>query len=82
MYLLGLEINLPWFITGHATLLLLTGISMVIGSGSTKTSSPRQASSSGQALTGIATMAIGLSYLLTAYMPVAENQFLHASKTH
>lgn len=28
---------------------------------------------------GIAGLGLGLSYLSTSYMPIAENQFLHAS---
>ncbi|KAJ6545357.1 hypothetical protein B0H19DRAFT_1266806 [Mycena capillaripes] len=28
---------------------------------------------------GITTIALGMSYISTSYMPIAENQFLHAS---
>jgi hypothetical protein len=28
---------------------------------------------------GVATTGLGLSYLLTSYMPIEQNQFLHAS---
>lgn len=31
------------------------------------------------AMAGITTLAIGLGYLTTSYMPIEENQFLHAS---
>jgi hypothetical protein len=31
------------------------------------------------ALAGITTLAIGMAYLTTSYMPISENQFLHAS---
>jgi hypothetical protein len=76
MQLLGLQINLPWFMTAHAAFSLLAGVQMVVSR--PPRSSPHQKS---QALAGIATMAIGLSYFLTSYMPISENQFLHASKS-
>lgn len=70
----AIGINLPWFITIHATLLVITGVAMVLKQ------NPAPAKTQSQALLGIATTGLGLSYLLTSYMPVEQNQFLHASK--
>jgi hypothetical protein len=67
-----LPIHLPWFITVHAFGLVVLGLYLLFASSPSKPA--------GQApQLGIATIAIGLAYLFTAYMPIEENQWLHAS---
>ncbi|OJD15485.1 hypothetical protein AJ78_04249 [Emergomyces pasteurianus Ep9510] len=58
-------VNLPAPVLLHAL-----GLS-ALGAYLTFTKSP--------ATLGIATTGLGLSYLLTSYVPIEENQFLHAS---
>ena len=66
-------INLPWFITAHALGLLLIGSSTLL-----QRRRPHN-NSNNNALLGIATIALGLSYLATAYVPLELNAFLYAS---
>jgi hypothetical protein len=58
-------INLPFPIVVHAAVLVVYGIYLTFN---------RK-----PAALGITTLALGLSYLTTSYMPISENQFLHAS---
>lgn len=73
---LTLPINLPWFITLHASGLCLLGLSLIFNPSRANTPphSPRNTS-----LLGIATLGLGLAYFSTCYMPVEENAFLYAS---
>ncbi|RFU25528.1 hypothetical protein B7463_g10811, partial [Scytalidium lignicola] len=66
-------INLPWFVSLHAGGLALLGLRMLFRTGPV---SPKLDSS---AMLGITAVALGMSYLSTSYMPVEQNQFLHAS---
>ena len=68
-----LPIHLPWFITLHAVGFTALGLYFLF-------SAPPPGKPSGHTpQLGVATVAIGLAYLFTAYMPVEENQWLHAS---
>jgi hypothetical protein len=68
-----LPIHLPWFITLHAFGLLALGLYLLF------TTPPPGKPAGHTPQLGIATVAIGLAYLFTAYMPIEENQWLHAS---
>jgi membrane-associated PAP2 superfamily phosphatase len=68
-----LPIHLPWFITLHAGGFTVLGLYFLF-----KAPPPGKAAGHTPQL-GIATTAIGLAYLFTAYMPIEENQWLHAS---
>ncbi|KAF2668581.1 hypothetical protein BT63DRAFT_362951, partial [Microthyrium microscopicum] len=61
-------VNLPPLVLVHSIFLSLVGLRMVF-TNSAK-SSP---------MAGITMLAIGIAYLSTSYMPIAQNQFLHAS---
>lgn len=63
-------INLPLPILIHAVGLTLLGLYDAFRSHKSSSSTPTQ---------GIVTAGLGLGYLFTAYMPIAENQWLHAS---
>jgi hypothetical protein len=67
-------INLPTLIIIHSLFLSLAGLRMIFRQ-SAKPNRETEAS----AMAGITSLGIGLAYLSTSYMPVAENQFLHAS---
>jgi|ERR1700760_1246709 len=67
-------VNLPTLIILHALFLSLAGLRMIFR-GSTKPNRETEAS----AIAGITSFGIGLAYLTTSYMPISENQFLHAS---
>jgi hypothetical protein len=67
-------VNLPKWILAHAAFLGVFGLRMIFQR-SAKPSPEAEAS----AMFGITTMAISLGYLSTSYMPISENQFLHAS---
>ena len=68
-----LPIHLPWFITIHASGMTVLGLYLLF-----KAPPPGRPAGHTPQL-GIASVAIGLAYLFTAYMPVEENQWLHAS---
>jgi hypothetical protein len=68
-----LPIHLPWFITVHACGLTTLGLYFLFN-----VPPPGKLAGHTPQL-GIATVAIGLAYLFTAYMPVEENQWLYAS---
>lgn len=68
---LMLDINLPWPILAHALGLLVIGLAL--------TFLPPRPGSPPQSMLGISCLAIALAYLTTAYVPLAENVFLHAS---
>jgi hypothetical protein len=68
-------VNLPPLILAHSIFLLFLGLGMIFRSAPTKPSRELEASAMG----GITLLAIGIAYLVTSYMPIAENQFLHAS---
>jgi hypothetical protein len=70
------QINLPWFISLHACGFAALGLYYLFKS--SPTGGPARRASHTPAL-GIATFAVGVSYLFTAYMPIEENQFLHAT---
>ncbi|KAJ6553606.1 hypothetical protein DFH09DRAFT_1366214 [Mycena vulgaris] len=65
-------ILLPWPILLHALGLATLGCSMLLAK-------PTENAPEDTSTLGIVTIALGMSYLATSYMPVAENQFLHAS---
>jgi len=58
-------INLPFPIFVHAALLSVYGVYLTF--------------SRKPAGLGIATLGLGLSYFSTSYVPISQNQFLHAS---
>jgi len=64
-YSLAPTINLPFPILIHALGLVIIGVYLT---------SKRK-----PATLGIVTLALGLAYLTTSYMPIDQNQFLHAS---
>jgi hypothetical protein len=66
-------INLPWPILLHAFGLLGLGTIQIF-----RRSPPGRVSEL-TAMLGIATAALGLAYLSTAYMPLHQNAFLYAS---
>jgi hypothetical protein len=68
------QVNLPIIILLHSIFLSFTGLRMIFRS-SIKPNREAEAS----AMAGFTTLAIGLAYLTTSYMPISENQFLHAS---
>jgi hypothetical protein len=67
-------VNLPPLILIHSTFLILYGLKCIF-TRPTKQSTAAEA----VAMAGITTLGIGLAYTATAYMPISENQFLHAS---
>lgn len=68
----NIPVNLPWFITFHASGLCILGLSMIFA---TSTSPPKPPPT----ILGIATLGLGLSYFSTSYMPLDQNAFLYAS---
>ena len=81
-------INLPWFITLHAFGLLAVGLNLVLRSPQQPQQPQRQQQRPQEQherrqppspLLGIATVALSLAYLGTAYMPMEQNAFLYAS---
>jgi hypothetical protein len=68
-----LPVNLPPLILLHASTLVSIGAYMFI--------QPAGPSRENQlrATLGSASISLGLVYLMTSYVPIAENQFLHAS---
>ena len=68
-----LPIHLPWFITFHALGLVTTGLYWLF-----KSPPPGKFAGHTPGL-GIATVGLGISYIFTSYMPIEENQWLHAS---
>ena len=68
-----IPIHLPWFIHVHAWSLTALGLFFLF-----KSPSPGKPAGHTPQL-GVATIAIGVAYLFTAYMPIEENQWLHAS---
>lgn len=62
--------NLPHFITLHALGLGALGLYQTFHISHRSPSNP---------LLGIATLALSLAYLFTAYMPIEQNQFLYAT---
>jgi hypothetical protein len=71
--ILSLPIHLPWFISVHAWGLTTLGLYYLF-----KSPPPGKRAGHTPAL-GIATVGIGVAYLFTSYMPIEENQWLHAS---
>jgi len=67
------KVNLPTSVLAHAIGLTVLGLGLIFGS-----QTPYFKSESSPVL-GIASMGLGLAYLSTSYMPLAENAFLHAS---
>ncbi|KAJ7193634.1 hypothetical protein GGX14DRAFT_588263 [Mycena pura] len=65
-------ILLPWPILLHAFGLTALGCSMLLAK-------PTEKAPEDKSTLGIATIALGMSYISTSYMPIADNQFLHAS---
>ncbi|KAJ7730332.1 hypothetical protein B0H16DRAFT_1733848 [Mycena metata] len=65
-------ILLPWPILLHVLGLTTLGLRLLFARPTTE--APEDVSP-----LGITTIALGLAYLATAYMPIASNQFLHAS---
>ena len=71
------QVNLPVLVLGHSVFLSLAGLRMIFRSPPTKGKPHRETDMS--AMSGVTTLAIGLAYLATSYMPIEQNQFLHAS---
>ncbi len=70
---LQLPIQLPWFIDVHAWGLTALGLYYLF-------KAPPSGKRAGHTpALGIATIGIGVAYLFTSYMPIEENQWLHAS---
>jgi hypothetical protein len=67
-------INLPVLVLIHAIFLTVAGLRMLFR----RTAKP-DLEAEATAMAGIAYLAIGVAYLSTSYMPISENQFLHAS---
>jgi hypothetical protein len=67
-------VNLPPLMLIHSTFLSCLGLKWIF----TRQTKPDRAAENA-AMAGITTLAIGVAYLVTSYMPIAENQFLHAS---
>ncbi|KAJ6496430.1 hypothetical protein C8R45DRAFT_985884 [Mycena sanguinolenta] len=65
-------ILLPWPILLHALGLVTLGCGMLLVK-------PNEKAPDDISTLGIATIAIGMLYISTSYMPIAENQLLHAS---
>ncbi|RDL40843.1 uncharacterized protein BP5553_00822 [Venustampulla echinocandica] len=81
-------INLPLPILIHSVGLSILGLYTTFSSpGSPRTNKTKNPQKNGtpaadppsSPMLGVATAAIGICYLFTAYMPIEENQFLHAS---
>lgn len=69
-------INLPILVLAHSIFLSFLGLRMIFrGPPASKPNRETEIS----AMSGITTLAIGIAYLATSYMPIEENQFLHAS---
>jgi hypothetical protein len=68
-------VNLPWPILVHALGLTFLGLRFLFR----PNPPPPGRASEISTILGIPTTALGLAYLFTAYMPIHENQFLHAS---
>ncbi|KAK6515452.1 hypothetical protein TWF506_007787 [Arthrobotrys conoides] len=68
--------NLPWPITVHAVALTALGVAMAFSRRKPDVSPELRGANS---LIGITTTTIGLAYLSTSYVPIEQNQFLHAS---
>ncbi|KAH8815467.1 hypothetical protein F5884DRAFT_747007 [Xylogone sp. PMI_703] len=66
-------INLPWFVTLHAAGMAFLGLRMLFRTG------PVSRQNDVSAMLGIATIGLSLGYLCTSYVPMEQNQFLHAS---
>ena len=70
--MLGLPINLPPVILLHASTLVVIGTYLFTQPvGSSRENHLR-------ATLGSASISFGLAYFMTSYVPIAENQFLHA----
>ena len=69
-------VNLPWLVLGHSIFLSFLGLRMIF-----RSSPPPRPNRENEisAISGITTLAIGIAYLVTSYMPIEQNQFLHAS---
>lgn len=70
------SVNLPSLVLAHSLLLSILGLRMVFRSSPTPRPNRETETS---AMSGITTLAIGIAYLVTSYMPIEQNQFLHAS---
>lgn len=68
-----LPIHLPWFISVHAWGLTALGLYYLFKA------PPMGKRAVHTPALGIATIGIGVAYLLTSYMPTEDNQWLHAS---
>ncbi|EJD43403.1 hypothetical protein AURDEDRAFT_114734 [Auricularia subglabra TFB-10046 SS5] len=69
--MLFLPVNLPWPILLHALGLVALGLLLLF--------STPQRPGQDKSVLGVATVALGLAYIATAYGPQADNQFLYAS---
>jgi hypothetical protein len=69
----SLPVHLPWFISVHACGIAVLGLYFLF-----KAPPPGKAAGHTPQL-GIASIAIGLAYLFTSYMPIEENQWLYAT---
>lgn len=67
-------VNLPILMIFHSLFMSFLALRMIYRR-STKPTREDEVSAIG----GIATLAIGVAYPVTSYMPISENQFLHAS---
>ncbi|KIW00613.1 uncharacterized protein PV09_07810, partial [Verruconis gallopava] len=67
-------INLPVLVLAHSVFLSFLGLRMIFRS---PPKPDRESEIS--AMSGVTTLAIGIAYMATSYMPIEQNQFLHAS---
>jgi hypothetical protein len=67
-------VNIPTWILAHAAFLGVFGLRLIF-----RRPAKPDPEAETSAMFGITAMAISLGYLTTSYMPISENQFLHAS---
>jgi hypothetical protein len=78
----SLPINLPWFITLHASGLSFVGLALIFKPsllGPLSSSPKTKPTPPNTSVLGVASLGLGLAYFATCYMPIAENAFLYAS---
>jgi hypothetical protein len=70
------KVHLPPLIFAHSLFLSALGLRWIFHKAPTPKSATQDEAS---AMAGITTLAIGIAYLATSYMPIEDNQFLYAS---
>ena len=69
-------INLPWFMLLHSTILIAIGISNLV---KPIRPPPNNRQDEYRTTVGSTFLTFGLTYLGTSYMPIEQNQLLHAT---